>query len=324
MKFIHHLLLTSVFLIIGIRGLDASALEGSWAFQLPDGYPAWLKVDPDGAAQLLWSIGKAHPVEVLELTDRKIKFQREFKWKLYGRDPQITVRQPIHGVLIEDDMLLLSVMNETVDAETKLLLEGKRMPPLPPAPDLSKVTFGEPIDLIAEGIEAWKLTDSTKENGWRIEDGMLINQSSKKDHSGYGDFGNIRTLGEWMDFELSIEYMLPEGGNSGIYLRGAYEVQVLNRGDGKVRSGGVGSVYGRIAPSVNAAKGQGEWNTYNITLVDRHITVTLNGTVVIDNQPLEGCTGGGINSDDTIPGPLFLQGDHTTVYYRNILLRPRL
>lgn len=304
--------------------LFGKTIEGSWAFSLPDRYPAWLKVSPDGSAQLLWSIGHPHKVEVLKLSDREIVLQRDFGWKLFGRPPELRVRTPIRAYLTDDDVLILSVLNESVDGEMKLLLEGKRMPSVPPAPDLSQVRFGQPIDLIGLGMEAWKLTDSSKENGWRIEDGLLINESTKRDHGGYGDFGNIQTVGKWMDFELSIDYKLPEGGNSGVYLRGAYEVQVLNRGDGTTRPNGVGSVYGRISAKENAAHPQGEWNSYKITLVDRHITVVLNGVKVIDNQPLEGCTGGGINGDDTVPGPLFLQGDHTSVIYRNIILRPVL
>ncbi|MBC8324012.1 MAG: DUF1080 domain-containing protein, partial [Verrucomicrobia subdivision 3 bacterium] len=72
----------------------------------------------------------------------------------------------------------------------------------------------------------------------------------------------------------------------------------------------------------NAGKPGGEWNRYDITLVDRHVTVILNGQKIIDNQPIPGCTNGALQSDETVPGPLYLQGDHTAVSYRNIILRP--
>jgi hypothetical protein len=84
----------------------------------------------------------------------------------------------------------------------------------------------------------------------------------------------------------------------------------------------MGALYSRITPSVAAEKPIGEWQTLDITLVDRHLTVVLNGTTIIDNQPVLGCTGGALTSDETKPGPIFLQGDHTDVDYRNIVLRP--
>lgn len=84
---------------------------------------------------------------------------------------------------------------------------------------------------------------------------------------------------------------------------------------------GPGSVFSRIKPEFNNAKPGGEWNSLRIILVNRHISVELNGETIIDYQPLEGCTGGGINADDTRPGPILLQGDHTAVKYRNIFIR---
>lgn len=83
-----------------------------------------------------------------------------------------------------------------------------------------------------------------------------------------------------------------------------------------------GAIFGRLKPAQNVANASGEWNTYVLTLVDRHITVVLNGKTVIDNEFLEGCTGGGVQANDTLAGPIFLQGDHTAVKYRNIRLRP--
>lgn len=84
----------------------------------------------------------------------------------------------------------------------------------------------------------------------------------------------------------------------------------------------MGAIYSRIAPSMNATKGAGKWQTMNITLVDRHVTVRLNGKTIIDNAPLGGCTGGALWADEQRPGPIYLQGDHTAVKYRNIVLTP--
>jgi hypothetical protein len=115
---------------------------------------------------------------------------------------------------------------------------------------------------------------------------------------------------------------VPAKGNSGIYLRGLYEVQVADSFGHPPDSHGIGGVYSRITPSSNPSKPPGEWQTFDITLVDRHVTVVLNGVKIIDNQPLLGCTGGALSSDESKPGPIYLQGDHEAVDYRNIVLRP--
>ena len=125
------------------------------------------------------------------------------------------------------------------------------------------------------------------------------------------------------DAKLSIEFNVPQGGNSGIYVRGAYEVQVVDRDSPKMQGiRGVGSIFGRVQASKNAGKQGGEWQSYEITIVDRHATVVLNGETVIDNQPIPGCTNGALQADVTVPGALYLQGDHTAVRYRNIVIRP--
>ncbi len=84
----------------------------------------------------------------------------------------------------------------------------------------------------------------------------------------------------------------------------------------------MGAIYSRITPTENAAKPAGQWQSFDITLMDRHVTVILNGRKIIDNQPLLGCTGGALWSDQFRPGPIYLQGDHTSIEYRNIILRP--
>jgi hypothetical protein len=107
-----------------------------------------------------------------------------------------------------------------------------------------------------------------------------------------------------------------------VYLRGIYEVQVANSYGGKNDTHNCGALYSRIMPSENVCKPPGEWQTFDITLVDRHLTVIHNGKKTIDNQPVLGCTGGALWSDEFRPGPLYLQGDHTSVDYRNMVLRP--
>ena len=153
-------------------------------------------------------------------------------------------------------------------------------------------------------------------------DGVLTNEVVQEKGKPHKSFGNLRTDREFEDFRLTIETNVPSGGNSGVYLRGIYEVQVLDSFGHKVDSHNMGAIYSRITPSEAAEKPAGQWQTLDITLVDRHATVILNGKKIIDNQPLLGCTGGALWSDQLRPGPIYLQGDHTGANFRNIVLRP--
>ena len=126
------------------------------------------------------------------------------------------------------------------------------------------------------------------------------------------------------DFKLHIEFLIEKDRNSGVYLKGMYEAQVVDRDSRMQGLQGVGSVFGRVAPSENAGYEGGKWQTYDLTLVDRHITVVLNGVKVVDNQPVSLPTGGAMHTDPTLPGPIYLQGDHTSVKYRNIVLAHRV
>ncbi len=123
-----------------------------------------------------------------------------------------------------------------------------------------------------------------------------------------------------MDFKLHIEFRYPEHSNSGVYLRGRYEVQVEDSYGKQPGSVYLGGVYGFLTPSENVARKAGEWQSYDITLVGRRVTVEANGKTIIHNQIIPGITGGAINSKEATPGPLLLQGDHGPVEYRNITI----
>jgi Domain of Unknown Function (DUF1080) len=211
-----------------------------------------------------------------------------------------------------------------VSGGDEVRFRGKRMPPMPVRPDLSKVRFGEPIKLFnGLDLSGWHPSNPAKKNGWSARDGLLCNDTPKTDFGAYGEYANLRTDADFTDFQLHLEYRLPSevGGNSGVYLRGLYEAQVTHR-DSKMQGiSGPGALFGRITPTKNAGKPAGEWESLDVSLVDRHVTVVLNGEKVIDNEPVAGPTGGALQSDVTAPGPIYLQGDHTSVQYRNITLR---
>ncbi len=293
----------------------------NWAFSLPDGNPAWLSIKEDSTARMLWSVGSAKPIAIRFPEKNKFELSGKLGWRPYGAPNWFRVTDPVFGTLDNEGNVVLTVTHGYEGKLETFQIKGRKMPPMPPKPVMSDLNYGETIDLLAKGLQGWKLTNPDKINGWSMEDKILVNETPKTDFGAYGNYGNLRTIEDFEDFELRIDYNVPEGGNSGIYLRGAYEVQVVDRDSPMQGIQGPAAVFGRITPQFNNANPGGEWNSYRLVLVNRHITVELNGETVIDNQPLEGCTGGGINADDTKPGPIFLQGDHTSVKYRNILLR---
>ncbi|HRO70124.1 MAG TPA: DUF1080 domain-containing protein [Chitinophagaceae bacterium] len=133
---------------------------------------------------------------------------------------------------------------------------------------------------------------------------------------------NLVTERKFDDFKLHIEFRYPKGSNSGVYLRGRYEIQIADSKGMATLKDQLGAVYGFISPTEMAAKDPGEWQTYDITLVGRMITVVANGKTVICNQEIPGITGGALDSNEGEPGPLYIQGDHGPIEYRNIVLTP--
>jgi hypothetical protein len=226
---------------------------------------------------------------------------------------------------VSGDALNLTISQEGPKGKpaNKSEFTGKRIPPVPAAPDLTKVKFGEPISLFdGKSLAGWKLMNPDHPNGWSAENGILINRTPQEEGKPRKHYANLRTEREFEDFNLKLEARVGESGNSGIYLRGIYEVQVCDSFGKALDSHNMGGLYSRICPSVAAEKPAGQWQTFDITLVDRHLTVILNGKKIIDNQPVLGCTGGALWSDEFRPGPIYLQGDHTGIEYRNIVLRP--
>ena len=149
----------------------------------------------------------------------------------------------------------------------------------------------------------------------------LSNRPVQVEGQPHKNYGNLRTEREFEDFNLTLEVSVPKDGNSGIYLKGLYEVQVADTYGKGLDSHNMGAVYSRITPSASAEKPAGEWQTLDITLVDRHVTVVLNGKTIINNQPVLGITGGALTADEFKPGPIYLQGDHAGVEYRNVIVR---
>ncbi|MGV3663828.1 MAG: 3-keto-disaccharide hydrolase [Prosthecobacter sp.] len=314
-------LTTSLLLALSLASMASaeSAFTGRWALTIPGGGAGWLGVEEkDGSfsSSVLWGGGSVVPTTSTKVEGDTLTVIREQK----NKEGKVTIETITAKA--EGDALRLSTSKK--NAEGKAIgqpaeFTGKRIPAIPAKPDLSKVKFGAPIQLLnGKDLTGWRLLKEA-DNGWSVVDGILQNRVSKEKGK---HFGNLRTDAEFEDFNLKTEVRTQENSNSGIYLRGIYEVQVMESFGKPLDSHHMGALYSRITPSVNAEKPIGEWQTLDITLVDRHLTVILNGKTIIDNQPVLGCTGGAMTSDEFKPGPIYLQGDHTNVDYRNMVLRP--
>ncbi len=308
-----------------------SAFLGNWALTIPGGRAGWLGIVNEGGelrGSILWGGGSVVPVEgVLIEGDKLIVTRiREARRKdKSGKETMVPITTTITGKVSGDKMDLTIVTTNENGKQMGPAAEfsGQRTPPVPPAPDLSKVKFGEPIVLFnGKDLSGWEITSPELPNGWRAEDGVLVNEAPQEAGERHKRYTNLRTEREFENFNLKLETRVPEGGNSGVYLRGIYEVQISDTKGQPLDSHNMGSIYSRIRPAVAAEKAAGEWQSLDITLVDRHVTVVLNGKKIIDNQPLLGCTGGALWADEFRPGPIYLQGDHTSVQYRNLVLRP--
>jgi len=301
---------------------------GHWALILPNGGPGWLGITEEKGgldAAILWGGGSVKPVSSVKVEGDRLVITR-VEVERRGADKGKKITETITGTLSGDNLKLVTVKAGPDGREFgRAEFTGKRTPPLPPRPDLSKVKFGAPVTFFnGRNLDGWRLTDPGKANGWIAEGGVLINRPTQPKGKRHVSYGNLRTIDEFEDFNLKFEVKVPEKSNSGVYLRGIYELQILDSYGKPLSPHNMGAIYSRITPAVRAEKPAGQWQALEVTLLDRHVTVVLNGRTIIDNKPLLGCTGGALWSDPMRPGPLYLQGNHGAASFRNIVLTPIL
>jgi len=258
-------------------------------------YPSWLEFADEGATpavRIVGRTGSVHPAREVKVQGTRLNLtSSEGTWELTVSGGKLAgIRHQSKGV----------------DAKVSGV----------PAPALKRqapTAWAAPEPLFdGRDLNGWEVDDPSKAY-WSAQSGELRN-----DKGG----ANIHTTRKFDDFKLHIEYNCPEGGNSGVYLRGRYEVQVEYEPAGKNdQFHGMGSIYGFIAPSAEVPPRPGQWETYDVTLVGRTVTVIRDGVKIIDEQDIPGITGGALDSHEAEPGPIYLQGDHTGgLKYRNITI----
>ncbi len=193
---------------------------------------------------------------------------------------------------------------------------GTRPPNWPAANANGRHTYGKPVVLFdGKTLDAFDMQYANRPLGWTVVDGVAQNEKGAN---------NLVSKQRFSDFRIEVEYKLGTESNGGVYLRGRYELQILDEFGvtGVNPKNGHLAIYGHTGPLVNASKPIGEWQTLDAVIVANRVTATLNGQRVHDNQVIEGITGGALDSDEASSGPLMIQGDHQGVWIRKIVITP--
>lgn len=287
-----------------IEYIDSSSLEGRWDITINMAgkeVPSWLEVRHSGLHTLVGDFvgtgGSARPISKVNFEGGKMSFSIPPQWE-EGSD--LSVEGTFQGNNLNGTITFPDGKNYSYSAVRAPSLRHDAAP-----------VWGKPIQLFnGKDLKGWH---ATGENQWQAVNGLLQSQR-------HGS--NLVTDQKFNDFKLHIEFRYQNGSNSGVYLRGRYELQIADSKGLEPLKDQLGAVYGFIAPNEMAAKEAGEWQSYDVTLVGRLVTVVLNGKMVVCNQEIPGITGGALDSNEGEAGPLLIQGDHGPIEFRNILLTP--
>jgi hypothetical protein len=270
-----------------------SPFAGRWDLTVttPQGsYPSWLEFAEEAgrpAVRMVGRTGSVHAVRDPKVQDSHLTFiDADGPWDFDVKDHKLTGHSPAGSVA--------GVPAPLLDRKTP-----------------SAWTAPEPL-LNGRDLTGWQALPGAIDH-WMVRDGELINRTIG---------ANLRTTRTFDDFKLHIEYSCAPGCNSGIYLRGRYEIQVEYEPPQKNDAfHGMGSIYGFIPPAAEVAPRPGQWESLDVTLIGRTVTVIRDGVLIIDHAQIPGITGGALDSREDEPGPLFLQGDHTGGQrFRNITM----
>jgi hypothetical protein len=293
---------------------DTKAFLGRWDMTVKPAtgnpYPQWMELTDDGGkidGRVQPRGGAWHPIADAHVESGKLI---------------VDVGQAGHGSAIIWELTSpsagkLTGVEKRGDAEGPMLTGVKA--PLLDRPMPKKWTSPRPL-FDGKDLKGWEPIENVENNKWVARDGELVNDNPEVPGQKMRPAANLMTTEKFQDFKLHIEVNCPEGGNSGIYLRGRYELQVGTEG-GKLPSHEMGAIYSWYPPPAGSQNDLGRWTSFDVTLVGRHVTVLRDGRMYHDNVELPGPTGGALDSNEAEPGPFYLQGDHHGVIrYRNITI----
>ena len=272
-------------------------------------YVYWLEVkEVDGklAANFLNRSGSVLPVSEISFTNGELVFAPA------QSNPKAPKPPAHHAKLTEDKDRLLGLL--TV-GEQQIAWIGMRPPQWGEANTGAKrIKYGMPVALFSgKDMSNWLPQNKDKPLGWTIIDGAMTNEPHAN---------NLVSLHRFEDFKIQCEYKVEKNSNSGIYLRGRYELQVLDDFGKPTEIHGHMALYSRVAPKVNASKPVGEWQMMEAVIIGNRLSVWLNGQKVHDNIVIDGITGGALDSNEGEPGQIMIQGDHEKITYRKVVVTP--
>jgi hypothetical protein len=285
---------------------DVKPYLGRWDLTLTAGakqYPSWLELTEEGGqlkANFVGRWGNARPLPKAELSNGKLTFVSPKEEEGFPQD--MAFEGTLKGQTLSGSL--------TGPKEGPWKWTGKRAPDLKANPSPK---WGKPVELFnGKDLTGW--TQAASEKKWTVADGALVSP---------GNGPELINKSKFQNFKLHVEFNCGDDANSGVYLRGRYEVQVETESAAEPPSHHLGSVYGFLTATPEPPRKANEWQTYDITLNGRWITVVLNGTTVIDNKEIPGITGGALDSNEAAPGPIYLQGSEKGhVKYRKITITP--
>jgi hypothetical protein len=308
--------------VVALQAQQPNPFIGSWNLTgvAPNGsYVYWLEVkEANGqlSGMFLNRSGNPNPLAEIRIEDHELVFRGGQTGKPVG--PTYRARLE-NGRLVGQHTLPAptnAAVVQTVPQERVVNWIGVRRPTWPPVNANAAHAYGAPVALFdGASLDAFTGQNPTAPLGWAVADGIARNQAGAN---------NLVSKQRFTDFRIEAEYRLGAKSNSGIYLRGRYELQVLDdHNDTTTRRDLTHmAIYGRTAPAVKASRPIGEWQQMSAVLVGNRVTVTLNGQRVHDNAEILGITGGALDADELAPGPIMIQGDHTGVELRRVVVTP--
>jgi Domain of Unknown Function (DUF1080) len=285
-----------------------SSFLGRWDLTLkaPDReYPSWLELREDGGqlkADMVGRWGNARPLPRVQLANGKLTFVSPKDEE--GAKADLVFVGTLAGGRLSGTL-------NGPDGKT-WQWSGQRAPSLkrsqPPQ-------WEKPMPLFdGKDLAGWHMDPPNASPLWKVENGNLVSP---------GNGPELINDKKFEDFKLHVEFNCGENSNSGVYLRGRYEVQIETDSIEEPPSHHMGGIYGFIAPTPELPRSPGKWQTFDITLVGRMVTVIQNGQAIIDNKEIPGITGGALDSREALPGPIYLQGSEKGhVLFRSIVITP--
>lgn len=308
-----------VFLVAAVSVLAGDAdFNGRWNLTVsndPRARAWWLEVEDAGTKKPSGKFvgapgGQMDEIPEIRVSKGELEFVFERKFRLGPPELHDKPRRAVYRARLIGDKLSGTF---SLDGNPVGQFTGVRAPQIRDKDDGSWKP-GKPMPLVnGKDLSGWTLPGGAPPRGWSVKDGLMVNSEGAPD---------IVSKEKFWNFELHAEFRIGPKSNSGIGLRDRYEIQIYDTHGKKPDTHSMGSLYSRIVPSSDAAKPAGEWQTMDIRLVGRTLTVRLNGTTVIDKKEVEGLTAMAHDANEAMPGPLCLQGDHGMVEFRVLNVTP--